>query len=176
MRTTQTVRAKHHGSESEPRSRSSTGSTTAISSRVSLSARTAADTATARTSTRTSERATDSRDDWRRYTATGRLATSTAPGAEFGSLDRDFTLADFEKDPAYQTRLDEGYKGIERTAASRGGLDSGATGKALVRFGSDYAANEIDRSRTRFRENQTNRYNRWAGLSPRRAADVARPR
>jgi hypothetical protein len=84
------------------------------------------------TSTRTSRCAQPiQRDDWRWYTATGWPCYPTAPGAEFGSLDRDFTLADFEKDPAYQTRLDEGYKGIERTAASRGGLDSGATGKAL---------------------------------------------
>jgi hypothetical protein len=84
---------------------------------------------------------------------------------EFGSLNRDFTLADFEKDPGYEFRLDEGYKGIERKAAARGGLASGATGKALVRFGSDYASNEIGNGFNRFEINRTGRYNRYAGLA-----------
>jgi hypothetical protein len=95
---------------------------------------------------------------------------------EFGSLNRDFTLADFEKDPGYQFRLDEGYKGIERTAAARGGLASGATGKALVRFGSDYASNEIGNAFNRFEINRTGRFNRYgalAGIGQQSAAQLA---
>jgi hypothetical protein len=48
----------------------------------------------------------------------------------------------FETSPGYQFRLDEGQKAVERGAAARGNLLSGATGKALTRYGQDYATNE----------------------------------
>jgi hypothetical protein len=52
-------------------------------------------------------------------------------------------LAAFQADPGYQFRLGEGNKAIERAAASRGGMYSGATLKALQRFGQDHASNEF---------------------------------
>lgn len=41
--------------------------------------------------------------------------------------------------PGYQFGLDEGNKSIEASAAARGGLNSGATLKALQKHGTDYA-------------------------------------
>jgi hypothetical protein len=52
-------------------------------------------------------------------------------------------LSAFQADPGYQFRLGEGNKAIERAASSRGGLYSGATLKALQRFGQDHASNEF---------------------------------
>ena len=49
---------------------------------------------------------------------------------------------DFEISPGYEFRKAEGEKAVERSAAARGGLLSGATGKALTRFGQDHASNE----------------------------------
>lgn len=43
----------------------------------------------------------------------------------------------------YDFRLGEGTKAIERSAAARGGLNSGATLKALARYGQDYGSNEF---------------------------------
>ena len=57
-------------------------------------------------------------------------------------------------DPGYQFRLDEGEKAIGRGAAARGMNRSGATLKALTRFGQDYASNEFG-----------NIWNRLAGIS-----------
>jgi len=48
----------------------------------------------------------------------------------------------FEESPGYQFRMDEGQKALERSAAARGNLFSGATGKALTRYGQDYATGE----------------------------------
>lgn len=48
----------------------------------------------------------------------------------------------FETTPGYQFRVDEGQKAIERSAAARGGLNSGATLKALERFGQNIASDE----------------------------------
>lgn len=51
-------------------------------------------------------------------------------------------LASLMKSPGYEFRLGEGQKALERSAAARGGLFGGATGKALTRYGQDYGSNE----------------------------------
>ena len=48
----------------------------------------------------------------------------TTPGGEFN---RDFTLADFQQDPGYQFRRQQGMRGLEGSAAARGGLFTGGT-------------------------------------------------
>lgn len=50
-----------------------------------------------------------------------------------------------ESTPGYQFRRDQGQLGVERSAAARGGLFSGETGKALTDYNSDYASNEWDK-------------------------------
>lgn len=45
----------------------------------------------------------------------------------------------FRQQPGYQFGLDEGRKTVEAGAAARGGLNSGATLKALTKYGQDYA-------------------------------------
>jgi hypothetical protein len=60
-------------------------------------------------------------------------------------------------DPGYQFRLDEGQKGIERTAAARGGVLSGAAVKAAERFGQDYASNEYGNSFNRYQTTRGNK-------------------
>lgn len=63
---------------------------------------------------------------------------------------------EFTADPGYQFRLDEGTKAIERSAAARGNVLSGAALKSLSRYGQDYASNEYT--------NFLNRY--YQSLSP----------
>ena len=46
-----------------------------------------------------------------------------------------FGMDQFQADPGYGFRLAEGQKALERSAAARGGLLSGATGKNLLRYG-----------------------------------------
>lgn len=48
-------------------------------------------------------------------------------------------FAQFRNTPGYQFGLDEGRNQVEASAAARGGLNSGATLKALQRYGNDYA-------------------------------------
>lgn len=49
---------------------------------------------------------------------------------------------EFTKSPGYDFRLAEGTKALERSAAAKGNLFSGRTGKELTRFGQDYATND----------------------------------
>lgn len=50
----------------------------------------------------------------------------------------------FEASPGYQFRLQEGEKAILRNRAATGGVASGATLKALTRFGQDEATKDYD--------------------------------
>lgn len=61
-----------------------------------------------------------------------------------------FDMNKFQADPGYAFRLGEGMKAIERSAAARGGLLSGRTGKALERFGQDYGSQEYQNAFNRY--------------------------
>ena len=62
-----------------------------------------------------------------------------------------FSTDKFQTDPGYAFRLSEGMKALDRTAASRGGLLSGATLKGAQRYNQDLASQEY--------QNAYNRYN-----------------
>ncbi|MBP9693174.1 MAG: tail fiber domain-containing protein [Alphaproteobacteria bacterium] len=64
----------------------------------------------------------------------------------------------FEADPGYQFRMSEGMKAINSNAAARGGVNSGATLKALARYGQDFASNEYNNAYGR-------QYNRLSALA-----------
>lgn len=53
--------------------------------------------------------------------------------------DRSALYAMFRNQPGYQFGLDEGNKQVQASAAARGGLNSGATLKALMQYGQNYA-------------------------------------
>jgi len=71
-----------------------------------------------------------------------------------------FGMSQFQADPGYAFRLSEGQKALERSAAARGGLMGGATGKALLRYGQEAGSQEY--------QNAFNRYQaeRAAQLNP----------
>lgn len=82
---------------------------------------------------------------------------------------RTFTANDMNADPVYQSGLqfglNEGTKGINRMEAAQGSMLSGATLKALTRFGNDYGSTKAAEAYNRFTNNQANQYNRLAGLA-----------
>ena len=61
-----------------------------------------------------------------------------------------FTMDKFQADPGYAFRLKEGQKALERSAAARGGLLSGGTGKALQRFGQEFGSQEYTNAFNRY--------------------------
>lgn len=71
-------------------------------------------------------------------------------GAEFGLYGKPFGMTDFETDPGYAFRMSEGMKAIERSAAAKGSLMSGATLKGIQRFGQDLASQEYQNAYNRF--------------------------
>ena len=54
-----------------------------------------------------------------------------------------FGMEQFQQDPGYAFRLAEGQKALERSAAARGGLMSGAALKAATRYGQEMGSQEF---------------------------------
>lgn len=61
-----------------------------------------------------------------------------------------FGMDQFQADPGYGFRMSEGMKALERGAAARGGLLSGATLKGIQRFGQDLASQEYTNAFNRY--------------------------
>jgi hypothetical protein len=56
----------------------------------------------------------------------------------------------FQQDPGYAFRLAEGQKALERSAAARGGLLSGAAMKGATRFGQEMGSQEYQNAFNRY--------------------------
>jgi hypothetical protein len=80
-----------------------------------------------------------------------------------GNLLKAFTNEDFVKDPGYEFRQQEGNKALERSAAARGGLYSGAALKALDRYNQDYASNEFTNAFNRDAANKARTFSFLSG-------------
>jgi hypothetical protein len=63
---------------------------------------------------------------------------------------QNFGMDQFQQDPGYAFRMSEGMKGLERSAAARGGLLSGSTLKGIQRFGQDRASQEYQNAFNRY--------------------------
>lgn len=82
----------------------------------------------------------------------------------------------YKLSPGYEFRLGEGLKGVERSAAARGTLLGGRTGKELTRYAQDYASSEYDKIYNRalgeygmanqiYNQNGNNAYSRLFNLA-----------
>lgn len=78
---------------------------------------------------------------------------------------QNFSQSDFQADPGYQFRLQQGMDAIQRSAAARGGLGTTGTMKSLNDYAQGQASQEYQNAYNRFTNNQTNRFNRLASLS-----------
>jgi len=86
-----------------------------------------------------------------------------------------FGMAQFQQDPGYAFRMSEGMKTLERGAAARGGLLSGATMKGLQRYGQDLASQEYQNAFNRYgieRERRLNPLQSLAGVGQTSAQQV----
>jgi len=78
-----------------------------------------------------------------------------------------FGMQQFQQDPGYAFRMSEGMKALDRSAAARGGLLSGATLKGAQRFGQDLASQEYQNAFNRYgieRERRLNPLQSLAGV------------
>ncbi len=76
-----------------------------------------------------------------------------------------FGMQQFQADPGYAFRLSEGQKALERSAAARGNLLSGATGKALTRYGQEMGSQEYMNAFNRYQAERQARLNPLQSLA-----------
>lgn len=76
-----------------------------------------------------------------------------------GKYTKDFSMADFQQDPGYAFRMSEGLKALDRTAAARGGMLSGAALRGATRYGQDMASQEYTNAFNRYQTNRSNQLN-----------------
>lgn len=88
-----------------------------------------------------------------------------AGGADNGSAMRNFSAQDFQSDPGYQFRMDQGQQALERSAAARGGLMSGAALKDTARFSQGLASQDYQSAFDRFQTNRANKLNPLQSLA-----------
>jgi hypothetical protein len=102
----------------------------------------------------------------------GQLASGLQDGGEFN---RSFSAADFEVDPGYQFRQDQGQKAVERSAAARGGALSGAAIKASNEHGQNLASQEYQSAYQRYNNDLNGRFARLSSVAQmgQHAADVS---
>jgi hypothetical protein len=94
------------------------------------------------------------------------LGLSGNAGAEgYGSMAKNFSMSDYQADPGYAFRMSEGLKALDRTAASRGGMLSGAALRGATRYGQDMASQEYQNAYNRYQTNRSNILNPLQSLA-----------
>jgi hypothetical protein len=91
--------------------------------------------------------------------------TSATPSADFGKYARDFSMADYQADPGYAFRLQQGQQAIERSAAARGGLGGGRMAKDLTNYAQGAASQEYGNAYNRYQTNRANQLNPLQSLA-----------
>lgn len=90
-------------------------------------------------------------------------ANNPNPNPNSGSLVKPFTGQDLQNEPGYQFEQAEGQKAIDRAASAAGRYDSGATLKALTRYGNDYAGTKYNEAFNRDAANKNQIYGMLSG-------------
>lgn len=106
------------------------------------------------------ERQVELQEPWRQagMTALNKLTPLATQYTPFG-------MQQFQADPGYAFRLGEGMKALERSAAARGGLLSGATMKGLQRYGQDLASQEYMNAFNRYQTERNAQLNPLQSLA-----------
>ena len=89
-------------------------------------------------------------------------ASGVMPG---GNLVKPFSMADYQADPGYGFRFDQGMKALNSSMASRGLGVSGPAIKGAINFGQSVASQEYQNAYNRYVNDQATQRNALAGLT-----------
>jgi hypothetical protein len=79
--------------------------------------------------------------------------------ADYGRYAKDFQMSDYQADPGYAFRLQQGIDAMNKSAAARGGLMSGSAIKGGIKFGQDMGSEEYGNAYARYQQNRANQLN-----------------
>lgn len=106
------------------------------------------------------ERQVELQEPWRQagITALNKLTPLATEYTPFG-------MQQFQQDPGYAFRMQEGMKALERSAAARGGLLSGGMLKGAQQYGQDLASQEYMNAFNRYQAERNARLNPLQSLA-----------
>ena len=106
------------------------------------------------------ERQVELQEPWRQagITALNKLIPMSTEYTPFG-------MQQFQQDPGYAFRMQEGMKALERSAAARGGLLSGGMLKGAQRYGQDLASQEYMNAFNRYQAERNAQLNPLQSLA-----------
>jgi hypothetical protein len=106
------------------------------------------------------ERQVELQEPWRQagITALNKLTPLATEYTPFG-------MEQFQQDPGYAFRMQEGMKALERSAAARGGLLSGGMLRGAQRYGQDLASQEYMNAFNRYQAERNARLNPLQSLA-----------
>jgi hypothetical protein len=90
---------------------------------------------------------------------------SALNGMGSGDFKQDFQQSDYQADPGYAFRMQEGLKALNSSASAKGNMNSGATMKALMKYGQNMGSQEYGAAYDRFNADRDRRFNRLASLA-----------
>jgi hypothetical protein len=95
------------------------------------------------------------------------IGGDTAAGDYGRYASAEFTPEQFKnyQDPGYAFRMSEGIKALDRSAAARGNLMSGAQLKGINQYGQDLASQEYQNAFNRYQTSRTNTLNPFSSLA-----------
>lgn len=85
--------------------------------------------------------------------------------ADLPALNTPFSMANFQQDPGYNFRLQQGQQAIMQSSAARGGLLGGDTLKALTNYNQDAASAQYQQAYNNYNTNNSNTFNRLASVA-----------
>jgi hypothetical protein len=103
-------------------------------------------------------------DETKPYRDAGVAALGNLQG-KLPDLTRSFTMNDFHEDPGYQFQLQQGQQALQRSAAARGLLNSGATLQSMDSYTQGIANQGYENAYNRFTQNQQKTYNMLSNLA-----------
>lgn len=86
-------------------------------------------------------------------------------GPAYGSLNKPFSLQDFQASPAYNFNLDQGTQAINKAAAARGNFYAPSTLQDISKFSQGLASNEYQNAFSNYNTSLNNIYSRLSNLS-----------
>jgi hypothetical protein len=94
--------------------------------------------------------------------ALGQMQAGMQPGGEFN---RTFGMGDYQADPGYQFRLDQGNKALQRAGAKFGNSLSGAQLQGASDYNQGMASQEYGNAYNRFMNNRTTRFGELSNMA-----------
>lgn len=85
--------------------------------------------------------------------------------SDLPSLDKNFSMQDFQESPGYQFQLNQGMQAMQRSAASKGLLNSVGTQQGLNNYAQGAANTDYQQAMNNYLTQNQNKYNMLLGLS-----------